>query len=256
MPATRVRPLRAQAALRASLAQRAPKTRFPERYSRRASRTLSKRLVAASGRSRNEVRSPQARIARDYHQFSLSLSLLAAAAGSQSMHNVVVPARRQPRQELPQRKSDNLRVMLSSLRLTFTPIRSDDDDSVSPGSSVSSQSTSISTNSSSCSLESSTRECVRNGIRRTDPYGPPYYARAPVPVSGSRGGRSSTSSLSSVGISSLAVSEASSTSGVPGMMPPDAAHLPGTLSAAAAIADAARKGRLRDTMAVGCDSRP
>ncbi|KAI0712959.1 hypothetical protein C8T65DRAFT_646294 [Cerioporus squamosus] len=151
----------------------------------------------------------------------------------------------QPRAASP-RKTVNLRVVLSSLRHSFSSARSDD---VSPGPSISSQSTA----NSSTSSGSESQDCIRNGVQRTDPYGPPYFADAPAQES-IRSARSRVSSLSSFGGISLSISVASAISayGTTGGTPVSTSS--DKLSAAAAIAEAARNGRLRDAVGLGSDS--
>ncbi|RPD78490.1 hypothetical protein L226DRAFT_531833 [Lentinus tigrinus ALCF2SS1-7] len=147
------------------------------------------------------------------------------------------PAQRQPRRVNSPLKSVKLRVMLSSLRLTFTPARLDNVHTVSPVPGASSQSTRISTDSSA----SETPHYVRNGIRRTNPYGPPYYACAPG-YDSSQNEQSCASSISSFDMDSLALSASSSISACEAV--PPVSPSPNSLSAAAAIAEAVRRGRL------------
>ncbi|RDX48042.1 hypothetical protein OH76DRAFT_1405295 [Lentinus brumalis] len=142
-------------------------------------------------------------------------------------------------QEASPRKSVKLRVVLSSLRHSFSSAGSDDSSAGSPGATISSQSTSDSS-ASSASSSSEPEDCIRNGVQRTDPYGPPYYADTP-PCESPRSVRSRISSISSFGGMSLALSMSSSIFAYGTSPGPEASPSSGKLSAAAAIADAARR---------------
>ncbi|TFK90375.1 hypothetical protein K466DRAFT_660836 [Polyporus arcularius HHB13444] len=153
-----------------------------------------------------------------------------------STHRTSIPS--QPREASP-RKSANLRVVLSSLRHSFSSSGSGDGSAGSPGTTISSQSTSDSS-ASSASSSSEPEDCIRNGVQRTDPYGPPYYADAP-PCESPRSVRSRISSISSFGGMSIALSMSSSIFAYGTPPGPEASPSSGKLSAAAAIADAARR---------------